>query len=471
MPRWIANIAHIGLRLENTSKMFGFEILKKDRRTNARVGFLKTPHGVAETPSYVVVGTHAAIKCLSPEDIPKTKTQMIIANTYHLWRTLGLNPDGSPEHFSKKNVLGDKPDKFPGLHEFMKWNGVIMTDSGGFQVFSLGFAREHGIGKIMSIFPEGMSSRGSSRSSAELGIRRMPDSAERERRAAPAAGAGERPVPRDDIPFGKGKNLVRITDDGAYFNDGGEELYLNPEISIGIQEKLGADIILAFDECTSPLHDHEYTKDAMKRTHAWAKRSLAAKKRSDQWLYGIVQGGEFEDLRKESAEFIGQMPFDGFAIGGSLGRSRSGMFDVIKWSVPLLPEEKPRHLLGIGKIRDLFEAVELGIDTFDCVIPTREARHGSLWTKFGRFDVKKGKYEGSDMKIQKDCACPVCADFKITRGGLRNLFKAKRPNASRFATIHNVFFFNDLMEKIRSSIKRGSFLEFKKQFLDDLNRS
>jgi len=431
--------------------MFGFSILKKDRRTNARVGFLKTPHGVVETPSYVVVGTHAEVRCLEPEDIPKTKIQMIIANTYHLWRT-----------------LGDKLDKFPGLHETMKWDGVIMTDSGGFQVFSLGFAREHGIGKIMPIFPEGMSSRGSSRSSAELGIRRMPDSAERERRAAPAAGAGERLVPRDDIPSGKEKNLVRITEDGAYFKDGGEELYLNPEISIGIQEKLGADVILAFDECTSPLHDYEYTKDAMERTHAWAKRSLAAKKREDQWLYGIVQGGEFEDLRKKSAEFIGQMPFDGFAIGGSLGRSRNGMFDVIKWTIPFLPERKPRHLLGIGKIEDLFEAVEMGVDTFDCVIPTREARHGSLWTKFGRFDIKKGGWRGSFMKIQGDCGCPVCADMKVTRGELHELFKIRDPNAARLATIHNVFFFNDLMEKIRNSIKNEEFGGFKKNFLRGL---
>ncbi|TSA45180.1 tRNA-guanine transglycosylase, partial [bacterium] len=338
--------------------------------------------------------------------------------------------------------------------------------------FSLGFAREHGVGKVANIFPENALPFSAGRSSApaaeaalrsrsaESGIRRIPSSAElREPLQGNAFSGNER------------KNLVRITEDGAYFNDGGEELYLNPEISIGIQEKLGADIILAFDECTSPLHDYAYTKDAMERTHAWAKRSLQAKTRIDQWLYGIVQGGEFEDLRKESAEFIGRLPFDGFAIGGSLGRSRSGMFDVIKWSVPFLPEEKPRHLLGIGKIEDLFEGVEMGIDTFDCVIPTREARHGSIWTKLGRFDVKKGKFEGSGMKIQEDCECPVCAERNITRGELRDLFKAKHPNASRFATIHNVFFFNDLMERIRNSIKEERFLEFKKQFLDDLNLS
>ncbi|MGC9603488.1 MAG: tRNA guanosine(34) transglycosylase Tgt [Minisyncoccia bacterium] len=437
--------------------MFEFRVLKKDRRTNARVGFLKTPHGAVLTPSYVMVGTHAEVRCLTPLDIPKTKTQLIIANTYHLWR-----------------MLGEKLDKFPGLHGFMKWNGVIMTDSGGFQVFSLGFAREHGVGKVANMFP------GNAGGQAFLGT--ALDALQRRVRASsrPDFSASRRPsksglreLPQNNLPAGEGnssdrKNLVRITEDGAYFNEGGENLFLNPEISIGIQEKLGADIILAFDECTSPLHDHAYTKGAMIRTHNWAKRSLAAKKRSDQWLYGIVQGGEFEDLRKESAEFIGRMPFDGFAIGGSLGRSRSGMFDVIKWSVPYLPEEKPRHLLGIGRIDDLFEAVEMGMDTFDCVIPTREARHGSLWTKFGRFDIKKGGWQGSYMKIQGDCRCPVCGEMEITRGELYELFKTKDSNAARLSTIHNSFFFNDLMEKIRNSIREENFPEFKKEFTANL---
>jgi queuine tRNA-ribosyltransferase/7-cyano-7-deazaguanine tRNA-ribosyltransferase len=390
--------------------MFEFKILKKDRRTGARVGFLKTPHGIVETPSYVIVGTHAEVRCLTPEDIPKTKTQLIIANTYHLWRTLGR-----------------KLDSFPGLHKFMDWDGPLMTDSGGFQVFSLGFAREHGVGKVASIFP----------------------------------GESASVIRRD-------KNLVTITEDGAYFEDSGEKLFLNPEISVGIQEKLGADIILAFDECTSPLHDYAYTKEAMERTHAWAERSLAAKKNRGQWIYGIVQGGEFEDLRKASAKFIGDLPFDGFAIGGSLGRSRSGMFDVIKWSVPFLPEAKPRHLLGIGKIEDLFEAVEMGMDTFDCVVPTREARHGSLWTKFGRFDVKQNVWRGSSMKIQSGCRCPVCGEMGLARGELFELFKTKHPDAARLATIHNVFFFNNLMAEIRSSIKDGKFDDFRMGFLNGL---
>ncbi|MGC9611123.1 MAG: tRNA guanosine(34) transglycosylase Tgt [Minisyncoccia bacterium] len=392
--------------------MFGFEISKKDRRTNARAGVLKTPHGEVETPSYVVVGTNGAVRCLGSEDIPKTKTQIIIANTYHLWRG-----------------LGDKLESFPGLHKFMGWNGAIMTDSGGFQVFSLGFGREHGMGKFF---------------------------------------------PKETPSLAKQKNLVKITNDGAHFNDDYGESYLDAETSIKIQEKLGADIIVAFDEPTSPIHDYKYTKESLERTHAWALRSLKAQTRKDQWLYGVVQGGAFKDLREESAKFIGSQPFHGFAIGGSYGESmgapREQMLSVIKWSVARLPEEKPRHLLGIGKIEDVFDAVELGMDTFDCVIPTREARHGGLWTKFGRFDIKKGFWRGSFMKIQGDCKCPVCENLGVTRGELREMFKTRHPNAARYATIHNVFFFNDLLEDIRRSIKEGRFLEFRREFLRNSNR-
>jgi tRNA-guanine family transglycosylase len=383
--------------------MFEFDILKKDRGTNARAGVLKTPHGIVETPSYVMVGTHAKLRCLEPADIPKTKTQMIIANTYHLWRT-----------------LGDKLKNFPGLHESMGWNGTIMTDSGGFQVFSLGFGREHGMGKV----------------------------------AAHAK---------------TGENLVRITADGAHFNDDYGESYLDAETSVAIQEKLGADIIVAFDEPTSPRHDHAYTKESLERTHKWVLRSLAARTGENQAMYGVVQGGAFRDLREESAEFIGAQAFEGFAIGGSYGESmgapRKQMLDVLEWSVPYLPEGKPRHLLGIGRIEDVFDAVALGMDTFDCVIPTREARHGSLWTKFGRFDIGKGAWRGSAMRIQGDCKCPVCFELRVTRGELYELFKAKDPNAGRLATMHNVFFFNDLLEKIRHSIKEGGFVEFKRKFL------
>lgn len=386
--------------------MFNYGVIKKDPGSRARVGIIETSHGVVETPAYVMVGTNAAVRALSPEEVAETKTQIVIANTYHLWRELG----GALENFE-------------GLHQRMKFDGAIMTDSGGFQVFSLGFGREHGVGKIANIFPgEGV-----------------------------AAGREER-------------NLVTISDDGVSFDDNGRELFLNPELSVGIQEKLGADIILAFDECTSPLNDYEYTKGALRRTHVWAKRCLAAKTRADQALYGIVQGGEYRDLREESAAFIGKLPFEGLAIGGSLGKSKQDMLNILEWTVPLLPEDKPRHLLGIGGIEDIFEGAARGVDTFDCVIPTREARHGSLWTAAGRIDVKKGSFAGDAGPLEKNCPCPACAEG-VTRGELRELFKAKNPRAGRLATIHNVWFFNDLMGKIRESIREGKFSELKKEVL------
>ncbi len=394
-----------------------FKIEKKDKNTYARVGILKTPHGEVRTPSYVVVGTDAAVRCVPSEELPRTKTQLIIANTYHLWRTLGA-----------------KLETFEGLHERMKWNGPLMTDSGGFQVFSFGFGREHGMGKMMP-------------RSLESGAR----------------------------SFKTGENLVRVTEDGAFFTDGGEEKYLDAETSIHIQEKLGADIVVAFDEPTSPLHDHTYTKESLVRTHSWALRSLKARTREDQLMYGVVQGGAFEDLRKESAEFIGKQQFEGFAIGGSYGDSmgapREQMLSVMKWSVPYLPEGKPRHLLGIGRIEDVFDAVELGMDTFDCVIPTREARHGSIWTAKGRFDVRKGVFEKSDAPLEKGCGCVACAEKKITRGALRELFKTKNMEAGHLATLHNIYFFNNLLERIRASILEERFSDFKGKFLSNLSSS
>ena len=390
-----------------------FEIVKKDKRSKARAGTLTTPNGgIAQTPSYVVVGTHAKVRTLTPEDLVATKTQMVISNTYHLWRTLG-------------NTI----DTFEGLHKRLNWNGIIMTDSGGFQVFSLGFAREHGVGKIAPIFPEQNKKSGN-----------VED------------------------------NLVRITEDGAFFADNGEQCYLDAELSIKIQEQLGADIILAFDECTSPLHSRRYTSEALKRTHRWALRCLDAKKRKDQMLYGIVQGGAYWLVRRKSAKFIGSLPFDGFAVGGSLGKSRSEMLKVLKWTIPHLPDEKPRHLLGIGKVEDLFDGVEHGIDTFDCVIPTREARHGCLWTLDGRFDIKRGKHNGSSELIDPTCGCPVCAKG-ITRGTIYKMFHEKNLEAGRLATLHNVYFFNDLMEKIRNSILEDRFLEFKKETMGRIAKS
>lgn len=391
-----------------------FTIIAKDSESRARAGELYTRHGVVKTPAYVIVGTHAAVRAISHEDLKNTKTQIIIANTYHLWR-----------------MLGDEGlNRYAGVHNALGWNGATMTDSGGFQVFSLGAAREQGVGKVM---PQ----------------------------------EGERAIAIAE------ENLVRITDEGVWFYDNGEELYLDAEKSIDIQQKLGADIIVAFDECTSPLHSYEYTKKSLVRTHAWAARSLKART-SRQFLFGVVQGGAFQDLRQESACVIGAMPFDGYAIGGafgsSFGSSAHHTFEELDWVVPLLPEDRPRHLLGIGKIVDLFEGVARGIDTFDCVIPTREARHGRLWTLAGPIDIHKGRYADDSAVIDVSCTCPVCAVFKAPRGHIRALFKEKNPESGRLATLHNMYFFNDLMQKIREAILEGRFLEFKTESLRQFRR-
>ena len=427
--------------------MFGFNITAQDKKTRARTGVIETPHGNVETPAYVIVGTNAAVRTLGPEDLPGTKTQLIIANTYHLWRE-----------------LGDKLDSFEGLHKRMGFSGAIMTDSGGFQVFSLGLAREHGASKVQGGIADERISFGTAVRSL---LRRAP--AALSSRRPPSVGAklpALRELPQDKTLIGDtSANLVRITDDGVFFDDNGRELFLNPEISIGIQEKLGADIIFAFDECTSPLNDYDYNKEAMERTHAWAKRCLTAKKRANQALYGIVQGGRYRDLREESAKFIGGLPFAGFGIGGSFGKDE--MRDVLEWTLPFLPDGKPRHLLGIGRIEDVLDAVEAGIDTLDCVIPTREARHGSIWTHEGRYDVKKGKYAGDKKPLEKGCECPVCASG-VTRGDIKALFNAGDREAGRLATIHNVWFFNNFMSEVREAIKAGKFAKFKKKALKRL---
>ncbi|MBI2053602.1 MAG: tRNA guanosine(34) transglycosylase Tgt [Candidatus Sungbacteria bacterium] len=385
-----------------------FEIIAHDPKSRARAGILHTPHGDVETPAYVVVGTHAKVRTLEPADIVASKTQLIIANTYHLWQTLGE----------------ERLAKYGGLHKAMGWNGAIMTDSGGFQVFSMGAAREHGASKVSRGVLPACDERGS-------------------------------------------ENLVRITEDGVMFTTGGKRHWLDAEKSIRIQQQLGADIIFAFDEPSSPHHDHAYTKAAMERTHRWAECSYAART-SGQMLYGIVQGGPYEDLRRESAQFIGAMPFDGIAIGGSysnsFGDTREQTLREVAWAVPHLPEDKPRHLLGIGLVDDLFSSVAAGMDTFDCVVPTREARHGSIWTSGGRIDIKKSVYADDKSALDAQCACIVCADMKIEKGALRALFKDKNPEAGRLATIHNVSFFNLLMARIRISIREKDFDRMRKTF-------
>lgn len=393
-----------------------FEITKKDLHTRARVGFIKTPQGyMAETPAYVIVGTYGQVQLLDANDLHETKTQMVIANTYQLWRIFGE----------------EKLKTFPGLHPHMKFNGVLMTDSGGFQVFSLGEARNHGIGKIG--FP------------------------------------GDKKRETDG-------GFVTLTEDGAIFNDKKNNFsdFLSPEKSIAIQASLGADCIFVLDECTSPFHDYAYTKESLALTNRWAKRCLDAKKSKDQFLYGIVQGGTFKDLREESAKFLASLPFDGYGIGGSLGKEWEEMLSVLDWTMPHLPESKPRHLLGIGNIRDLFEGVERGIDTFDCIVPTREGRNGAVWTHMGRESLK-GSWKGDLNAIDEFCDCKFCSgNEKLSRQEIWKLDRVfcsdeekiiGKQKVKKIFSYHNVRFFNKLMENIRDAIKNDSFLEYKKEFL------
>ena len=398
-----------------------FKILKKDKSTNARTGILITPHGKILTPAYTIVATHAEIKCLKPQDIAKTNTQVVISNTYHLWNFV-------PKQLPIYNFKFTNKNKKTFLLNKLGSNMPTMTDSGGFQVFSLGFGKENKVGKILK------------------------------------NGANLRMYANQQIK----RQQIKITDKGVFFNIDGQRRFLNPEISMKLQEKLGADIIFAFDECSSPLDNFSYNKKALERTHRWAKKclSLMANRQSQdkqQMLFGIVQGGRFKSLRVKSAKFIGSLPFDGFGIGGSFGQNE--MLKTLKIVIPHLPEENPRHLLGIGKIRDVFNAVENGVDSFDCVIPTREARHGRIYTRHGHYNISKNR--NKNISLEKGCKCPACK-LNISRSKLNALFKADLPRAQRFATLHNVWFFNNLMKNIRASIDRGSFKTFKKKFLSGI---
>jgi queuine tRNA-ribosyltransferase len=368
----------------------------------ARTGELSTAHGVVRTPAFVGVATQAAIKAVEPQALVDHGMQIVIANTYHLH----LRPGE------------DTVAELGGIHGFSGWNGPTMTDSGGFQVFSLGAGKEHGVGKVASIFP------------------------------------GEAPA-----VFSKRADFRSIVD--------GSLLTFTPESVITIERKLGADIILPLDECTSPLHDYEYTKRAMERTHRWARRGLAAFEllKGDpsfpnplQVLYGIIQGGAYRDLREESSRAIGGMDFAGYAIGGSLGRSKDEMFRVLDWTVPLLPPTRPRHLLGIGEIEDLFAAVRRGIDTFDCAAPTRLARNGSVFLREAtrhRINLRNTRFARDDRPIDPTCDCFTCRYH--SRAYLRHLCRAGEFSFYRLATLHNLRFLVRLMAEIRTAIDHDCF--------------
>lgn len=382
-----------------------------------RAGRLALPHGVVETPAFMVVGTRATVKSLTPAELRGLGARIVLGNAYHLY----LRPGA------------DLVAEFGGLHRFMGWEGPILTDSGGFQVFSLGFALEHGVGKIAKIFP------------------------------------GEEAAPP---PRAQRAKLNRIDDDGVTFTshlDGATHRF-TPELSIAIQEQLGADVIVTFDECTSPLHDRAYTARALERTHRWAERCLAARTRHhDQALFGIVQGGAFRDLRERSARFFTGLPFPGYCIGGSLGKEKAEMHAILEWTLPLLPEDRPRHLLGIGEPEDLFAAIERGIDLFDCVAPTRLARHGALYTPAGRLAIRAARYAHDRGPVVPGCPCYTCTHF--SRGYLRHLFAAGELLALRLASIHNLHFIVNLVEAIRASLLAGDFFAFKDDFLARYRRA
>ena len=395
--------------------MFSFKLLAKDKA--ARAGEIVTPHGSIQTPSFIPVGTLATVKGISVDDLRRIGSQVIIANTYHLH----LQPGE------------DLIEKIGGLHQFMGWEGPLITDSGGFQIFSLGAAKEHGVGKIASIFPDEKNHGG-------------------------------------HISSKKGKSLVNVDEDGVEFISyrNGTRHRFTPEQVIEIERKLGADMILVLDECTSPLHDYEYTKKAMDRTHRWAIRALEEFKRTSfksQALFGIVQGGAYQDLRERSAQFISGQDFDGYAIGGSLGKSTEEMHRVLEWTIPPLPQDKPRHLLGIGEIEDIFEVVKRGVDLFDCVLPTRLARTGTLFTKEAerfRIHIRNAQYTNDPRPIEKGCDCYTCCNF--SRAYLRYLFMAKELLAIQLASIHNLYFLESLMRRIRTAIKEKRLAELKKEW-------
>jgi queuine tRNA-ribosyltransferase len=404
---------------------FSFSVIKKSSEAPlARSGIIHTPHGDIQTPAFVVVGTKATVKALSPEMVRDyIGAQVTLANTYHLYLQPG--PELVEEHggFAKMMNWKNKEDKL--LPTF--------TDSGGFQVFSLGQAMGHGVSKIAT--------------SAEISRRETVEETSNH------------------------EKLALIDDEGVTFKsviDGSEHRF-TPESSMQIQHQLGADMIFAFDECTSPLAPREYQEKALARTHAWAIRCIAEHKRlgvskatgTQQALFGVVQGGSFIDLRKNSAEVLGAMDFDGFGIGGSF--TKEDMAGAVRTVTENLPEGKPRHLLGIGEPIDLFLGVEYGIDTFDCVAPTRVARNGALYTKDGRINITNAKY-ARDMSPISDDESFYTHGF--TKSYLHHLFKSDEMFASTLASIHNLSFIVKLVDDMRLAILEDKFMDFKNQFCE-----
>lgn len=362
-----------------------FELIKVCKQTGARLGILHTPHGSFETPMFMPVGTLATVKTMSPEELKELGAGIILSNTYHLWLR--------PGH--------EIVEEAGGLHAFMNWDRGILTDSGGFQVFSL-------------------------------------------------------------------SDLRQIDEEGVHFRShlNGDKLFLSPEKATEIQNALGADIIMAFDECPPYPCDYDYMKKSVERTSRWAERCLKAHKKPDrQGMFGIVQGGAYEDLRKQSAADLVSLDFPGYAIGGlSVGEPKEVMNRMLEFTAPLLPADKPRYLMGVGSPDSLVDGAIRGIDMFDCVLPTRIARNGTLLTSSGRLVVKNAQYRRDFRPPDEACDCYVCKNY--TRAYLRHLIHANEILGFRLATYHNLYFLLKLMEQVRQAIREDRLADFREQFFD-----
>ena len=394
-------------------KALDFQITSRLEGTLARTGIMTTPHGIINTPAFVPVATQAALKSLSPEQLQDTGAQCALANAYHL-------------HLRPGSKIVDEAG---GLHAFMNWNKPMFTDSGGFQVMSLGVGFKKVIDMVGKVADEGET---------------------------------------------KKDKLARIDNDGVSFKShlDGSIHRLTAEISMRIQHELGADITFAFDELTTLHHSYEYQVESLKeRTHPWAVRSLAEHQRLNaershrppQALFGVVQGANHEDLRRECSRFLGSLEFDGFGLGGALEKSRIG--EIVRWMCEELPENKPRHMLGISEPDDIFACIENGADTFDCVSPARVGRNGALYTRRGRINITRAEYRHVHASFDDTCDCYSCKNY--TASYINHLFKSGEMFGKTLATIHNERFIVKLVDDIRESITSGTFFEFKKKFLNE----
>ena len=363
-----------------------FTLHKKSKDSGARRGEVKTGHGVIQTPVFMPVGTQGTVKAVTPENLQDMSAQIILGNTYHLFIR--------PGH--------ELIERFGGLHKFMNWKGAILTDSGGFQIFSL-------------------------------------------------------------------RNLAKITEEGAAFRShlDGSKLFLSPEDAVQVQQSLGSDIMMCLDTCIPYPATREETVESTDLTTRWAKRCRKAHTRRDQLLFGIVQGGMYPELRKKHVEELIQIGFDGYAIGGlSVGEEKNLMYDIAEVTAPSLPEDYPRYLIGVGTPSDLVEGVWRGIDMFDCVMPTRNARNGTLFTSKGKVIIKNAKYRDDQNPLDEECSCYTC--MKYSRGYLRHLFQSREILSYHLNTIHNLHYYLNLMAGIRSSIEDETFAQFRKDFYSKL---